>query len=203
MSNYEKCFLFDFKSFFCSRENQIIEFYIFKFHGIFKLLFNMLIALLNLSLKDDDGVVEMEKWTKFSFPGVKFWCDSAESEYLGCFGVVVTQFEKRNEAGGVVDARAQYVGGNNSVYDFNGRCSECVIGNGNEGLKTSDKESAQEHWEFLRAGFIGWILFIGDCFEFPTWDKWDDSMDKDRDVRGNCWQLRNWVVARDECDTRS
>lgn len=47
------------------------------------------------------------------------------------------------------------------------------------------------------------ILFIGDCFEFPTWDKWDDSMDKDRDVRGNCWQLRNWVVARDECDTLS
>ena len=34
LSNQEKCFLFYFKSSFCSRESQVLEFYIFKFHGI-------------------------------------------------------------------------------------------------------------------------------------------------------------------------
>ena len=38
LSDYEKCFLFHFKSSFRSRENEILEFYIFKFHGIVKYL---------------------------------------------------------------------------------------------------------------------------------------------------------------------
>ena len=38
LSNYEKCFLLHFKSFFRSRENQILEFYIFKFHDVIKCL---------------------------------------------------------------------------------------------------------------------------------------------------------------------
>ena len=62
-------------------------------------------------------------------------------EYLGCFGVAVAQFEKFNELDGVVDAWAEYVRGNNSVYDFDERCPECVMGNDNWGLKTGDKES--------------------------------------------------------------
>ena len=31
LSDYEKCFLFPFKSSFCTQENKILEFYIFKF----------------------------------------------------------------------------------------------------------------------------------------------------------------------------
>ena len=38
LSNYEKCFLFHFKSSFRSRENQISKFYIFKFHDVIKCL---------------------------------------------------------------------------------------------------------------------------------------------------------------------
>ena len=38
LSNYGKCFLFHFKSSFRSRENQILEFYIFKFHDVIKCL---------------------------------------------------------------------------------------------------------------------------------------------------------------------
>ena len=38
LSNYEKCFLFHFKSSFRSRENQILEFYFFKFHDVIKCL---------------------------------------------------------------------------------------------------------------------------------------------------------------------
>ena len=34
----EKCFLFNFKSSFRSRENQILEFYILKFHDVIKSL---------------------------------------------------------------------------------------------------------------------------------------------------------------------
>ena len=38
LGNKEKCFLFYFKSFFCSRENQLLEFKIFKFHDVIKSL---------------------------------------------------------------------------------------------------------------------------------------------------------------------
>ena len=38
LSNYEKCFLFHFKSSFRSRENQILEVYIFKFYDVIKFL---------------------------------------------------------------------------------------------------------------------------------------------------------------------
>ena len=38
LSNKEKCFLFHFKSSFRSRENQILEFTIFKFHDVIKCL---------------------------------------------------------------------------------------------------------------------------------------------------------------------
>ena len=38
LSNQEKCFLFHFKSSFCSRENKILEFCIFKFHDVIKCL---------------------------------------------------------------------------------------------------------------------------------------------------------------------
>ena len=38
LSNQEKCFLFHFKRSFRSRENQILEFYIFKFHDVIKCL---------------------------------------------------------------------------------------------------------------------------------------------------------------------
>ena len=38
LSNYEKCFLFNFKSSFRSRENQILEFPIFRFHDVIKCL---------------------------------------------------------------------------------------------------------------------------------------------------------------------
>ena len=37
LSNGEKCFFY-LESFFCSRENQIVEFYIFKFHDVIKCL---------------------------------------------------------------------------------------------------------------------------------------------------------------------
>ena len=36
LSKLKKCFLFHFKSSFYSRENQILEFYIFKFHDVIK-----------------------------------------------------------------------------------------------------------------------------------------------------------------------
>ena len=38
LSNQEKCFLFRFKSSFCSQENQILELYVFKFHDVIKCL---------------------------------------------------------------------------------------------------------------------------------------------------------------------
>ena len=38
LSTWRKCFLFHFKSSFRSRENQILEFYIFKFHDVIKCL---------------------------------------------------------------------------------------------------------------------------------------------------------------------
>ena len=38
LPNWEKCFLFHFKSSFHSRENQILEFCIFKFHDVIKCL---------------------------------------------------------------------------------------------------------------------------------------------------------------------
>ena len=38
LSNWERCFLFHFKSSFCSQENQILEFCIFKFHDVIKCL---------------------------------------------------------------------------------------------------------------------------------------------------------------------
>ena len=38
LSNWERCFLFHFKSFFHSQENQILEFYILKFHDGIKCL---------------------------------------------------------------------------------------------------------------------------------------------------------------------
>ena len=38
LSNEEKCFLFHFKSFFRSREDQMLELYIFKFYGVIKYL---------------------------------------------------------------------------------------------------------------------------------------------------------------------
>ena len=38
LSNYKKCFLFYFKTSFRSRENQILKFYIFKFHDVIKCL---------------------------------------------------------------------------------------------------------------------------------------------------------------------
>ena len=36
LPNWERCFLFHFKSSFCSQENQILEFYILKFHDAIK-----------------------------------------------------------------------------------------------------------------------------------------------------------------------
>ena len=38
LSNWERCFLFDFKGSFRSQENQILEFYILKFHDVIKCL---------------------------------------------------------------------------------------------------------------------------------------------------------------------
>ena len=38
LSNWERCFLFHFKSSFRSQENQILEFYILKFHDVIKCL---------------------------------------------------------------------------------------------------------------------------------------------------------------------
>ena len=38
LSNWERCFSFHFKSSFCSQENQILEFYILKFHDVIKCL---------------------------------------------------------------------------------------------------------------------------------------------------------------------
>ena len=38
LGNKEKCFLFHFKNSFRSRENQILEFKIFKFHDVIKCL---------------------------------------------------------------------------------------------------------------------------------------------------------------------
>ena len=38
LSNREGCFLFQFKSSFRSQENQILEFYILKFHDVIKCL---------------------------------------------------------------------------------------------------------------------------------------------------------------------
>ena len=38
LSNWERCFLFHFKSSFRSQENQILEFYILNFHDIIKCL---------------------------------------------------------------------------------------------------------------------------------------------------------------------
>ena len=38
LPNWERCFLFHFKSSFRSQENQILEFYIFKFHDVIKCL---------------------------------------------------------------------------------------------------------------------------------------------------------------------
>ena len=38
LGNKEICFLFHFKSSFCSRENQVLEFQIFKFHDVIKCL---------------------------------------------------------------------------------------------------------------------------------------------------------------------
>ena len=38
LSNWERCFLFHFKSSFRSQEYQILEFYFFKFHDVIKCL---------------------------------------------------------------------------------------------------------------------------------------------------------------------
>ena len=38
LSNWERCFLFHFKSSFLSQKNQILEFYILKFHDVIKCL---------------------------------------------------------------------------------------------------------------------------------------------------------------------
>ena len=36
--------------------------------------------------------------------------------------------------------------------------------------------------------------------KFSSWDDWDDLMGKDKIVVGNCCQLRDCALARDECD---
>ena len=74
------------------------------------------------------------------------------------------------------------------------------MGNDNGGLKTGDKESPWKYWECLKLGFVGSMSVISDCFKFSTWDEWDDSVDRNEVAGSNCWQLRDAVVAIDECD---